>query len=166
MAFVHDKYEVEIAFRDSGNDVTKKTYQLRGATLADAVANAAAFVPVIAAASDAAVDGYRVTQVFRENAPATLAGDTIRNSNQAVVTVTLATSPLKKATIVIPAPKNAVFSTTTGEGSDIVLATSSLVTGLVDEFKATGDVFISDGEDVAATPNIHGIRRTVFRRLA
>lgn len=166
MALVHDKFLCTILFRDSGVDITKKTVEIRGATLAEAAANAAAHVPVWAAASQAAVDGYHLTEVFREDAPQVIAGDTVRNTVQAVVTVTLATSPLKKGTIVIPAPENACFAGVTGEDSDKVLSTAALVTGLVDEFKATGNAFLSDGEDAAATPNISGYRRTLSRKLA
>lgn len=166
MALNHEKFEVTITFRDSGLDITRKTYELRGATMADALANAAAFVPVIAAASDAAVDGYQVSEVFAESAPAAIADDTVRNSNQAVISVQLATSPLKRGTIVVPAPKNALFTAVTGVGSDVIANNAALVTGLVSEFNSTGNVYISDGEDVSATPNISGYRRTVYRKLA
>lgn len=166
MALVHDKFLLVVMLRDSGNDLTKKTYQVRGATLADAATNAAAFVPVLAAATRSAVDGYHLIEVFREDAPAAIADDTVRNSNQAVISVALATSPLKRASIVVPAPENAMFTSVTGEGSDVILNNAALVTGLVEEFKAAGNVYISDGEDVAAVPNISGYRRTVARKLA
>lgn len=166
MALGHQKYLVVILFRDSGNDVMKKTIEIAGATLADAAANAAAHVPVWAAATRAAIDGYHLIDVFSEDAPAAIADDTVRNTNQAVISVTLATSPLKKGTIVVPAPENALFSTVTGEGSDVILANAALVTGLVDEFKAAGNALLSDGENVAATPNISGYRRSVARKLA
>lgn len=166
MALAHQKFEVTVTFRDSGVDPTNKTYELRGANMTEALANAAAFVPVIAAASDAAVDGYRVSEVFAESAPAAIAGDTVRNSNQAVISVQLSTSPLKRGTIVVPAPKNALFTAVTGVGSDVVANNAALVTGLVDEFKSTGNVFLSDGESASDTPNISGYRRSVYRKLA
>lgn len=166
MALTAVGFEVEVSLLDSGNDVTKKTYQLRGATIADAVTNAGTFVAALVATSDAKVASYRVAQVWAEDALTAFANDTVRNSNQAVITVSIADNPLKKATIVIPAPKNAVFTAASGEGSDIVLPTAAIVLGLVDQFKSTGSVFISDGEDVDAVPNIKGVRRTVYRRLA
>lgn len=166
MALVHDRFQLTVMLRDSGNDLTKKTFEVRGATLADAAANAAAFVPVFAAATRAAVDGYHLTEVFREDAPQAIADDTVRNSNQAVISVTLATSPLKRGTIVVPAPENAMFAAVTGEGSDVILNNAALVTALVDEFKATGNVMLSDGESAAAVPNITGYRRSVSRKLA
>lgn len=166
MAFVSTGFKVEVSFLDSGQEVTKKTYGLRGATIADAVANASAFVPVLAAASNAKVASYRVVQEFAEDALTAFTDDTVKNSNQAVITVSIADNPLKKATIVVPAPKNALFQAVTGEGSDQISSVAALVTGLVDQFKATGTVYISDGETVDAVPNIKGIRRTVYRRLA
>lgn len=167
MALILTEFVLEVSLLDSGNDVTRKSYQLRGATYADAATAASEFIPVLAAATDAKIIGYRISEVYAEDNLSPFANDTVRNSVQAVITVTVANNPLKKATIVVPAPKNAMFQSTSGEGSDLVLATSGLVTGLVNEFKATGSVFISDREDVdAAAPNIKGIRRTVYRRLA
>lgn len=166
MAIVSVGYQVEVSFLDSGNDVSKKTYQLRGATIADALTNAATFVGALGAASDAKIIGYRVAEVFAEDALTAFANDTVRNSIQAVITADIAGNPLKKGTIVVPAPKNALFTSVSGEGSDVILANAALVTGLVNQFKATGTVFISDGEDVDDVPNIRGVRRSVYRRMA
>lgn len=166
MALVSTGFQLEVSLLDSGNDVTRKTYQLRGADFAAATANAATMIGALSAASDAKLIGYRVAEVFAEDAIAAFADDKVRNSNQAVITVTIANNPLKKGTIVVPAPKNALFTSVSGEGSDVIQANAALVTGLVGQFKATGSVFISDGEDVDDVPNIRGVRRTVYRRLA
>lgn len=166
MALVSQKFEVEITLRDSGLDTTKKVYQLRGANITEALANAAAFVAVFATVTQAAIDGYRVSQVFAEDAPAAIANDTIRNSNQAVISAQLSSSPLKRATVVVPAPVNALFTAVTGIGSDVVDNNAALVLGLMGEFQAAGNVYLSDGETVSATPNIAGYRRTVYRKLS
>lgn len=166
MALTHQKFVLEVTFRDSGDDLTMKSYELRGADLAAATANAATLLGALVAASDSKVSSYRIADVFAEDAWAAYAGDTVRNSVQAVITVDIADAPNKKATIVVPGPKNALFTAVTGAGSDVVSPVAALVTGLVDQFKAAGTAYISDGESVDAVPNIKGIRRTVFRRLA
>lgn len=166
MALSHQKFMLSVTFRDSGDDEFTRTFELRGADYAAAAANAATVLGAFVAASDSKVASYAISDVFAEDAWAAYAGDTVRNSVQAVLTVDIAGSPNKKATIVIPAPKNAVFTAVTGAGSDVVSPVAALVTGVVNCFKAAGQAFISDGEDVADTPNTRGIRRTVYRRLA
>lgn len=165
MTLVSQKFEVTITLRDSGLDETNKTYQLRAADMASALTAAADFVAVFKTVTQAKVDGYRVSQVFAEDAPENIAGDTVRNSVQAVITVSLATSPLKRGTITIPAPVNALFSATSGAGSDTIDNSAALVLGIVGEFQAAGNVYLSDGEAAAAIPNIKGGRRTVYRKL-
>lgn len=166
MALVSQKFMVSLTLRDSGLDTTIKSYDLQAATMADALTAAAAFVAVFKTVTDAKVDGYSVAQVFAEDAPEQIADATVRNSNQAVISVSLATSPLKRASIVIPAPKIALFTTVTGAGSDVVSNTATLTLNIVEEFKAAGDVYLSDGELAADIPNIVGYRRSAYRKLA
>ena len=166
MAFVSEKFFVSMTLRDSGVDTTIKTYQLQSADLAAALTDAAAFVAVFKTLTDAKVDGYSVTQAFAEDTKEAIANDTIRNSMQAVISVVLATSPTKRGKIVIPAPKSALFTATTGAGSDVVNNLATLVLNCVEEFKSGGDVYLSDGEMAAAIPDIIGHRRTVYRKLA
>lgn len=167
MAFVGGQFLVTLTFRDSGNDLTNKTIQIQAADMTAALADAATIAGLYAAVSDASIDKYAVTQVFTENAPEVFTDATVRNSNQAVLTVSLASDVNKKATIVIPAPTPDVFTAATGEGSDIVDITNTDVIALIEAYQVAGEAYLSDGENVhATTPNLRGIRRTVYRRLA
>lgn len=166
MALVHERFVLAVTWQDSGNDQMKQSYELQGADIAAATTNAAALIAVLAAASDAKIVGYAIQDVFAENAFAPFVGDTVKVAVQADISVLLDGYANKRASIVIPAPKNAVFQATTGEGSDIVSATSGLVTGIVNQFKDAAAALLSDGEKVADNPFIKGVRRTVRRRLA
>jgi hypothetical protein len=167
MALTFTGWKVTVSFIDKGGDITKKTYDVRGADYGEASTNVIALMTDLQAASLAAITGYNLGGEFAQDALALPTLDGARNSIQALITVDIADNPLKHGTITIPAPVSAVFVATSGPNSDIVNATAGVVTDLVDNFKADGTVFISDGEDVDTTaPNIKGIRRTLFRRLA
>lgn len=166
MALTATGFELTVSLIDTGGEIANKTYGVRGADYDEATTNAAAFLTDLAAASLCVVTGYRLSTVFANDALVLPTSPAARNSMQALITVDIADNPLKHATIVIPGPVADVFVATSGPNSDVVDATQGEVTDLVDNFKAAGTVFISDGEDVDVNPNIHGIRRTVFRRLA
>jgi hypothetical protein len=166
MAFIHDHYAGEVTLRDSGNDGTRMTFELRGATYADASTNMTALVASLAAVTDAAIDGYRVYEVFIQDTPEVIADATVRNSVQALVTVTLSSSPLDHATLAIPAPNIGIFTAATGENSDICDPNDAALVAYVEEFQLGGSAFISDGQNVAVAPDIKGVRRTLKRRLA
>lgn len=166
MALTHEKFQLSVTWQDSGNDQMKQSYELQGATLADAVTSAGALIPVLVAASDAKIVAYSISDVFAEDAFAPFVGDTVKVAIQADISVLLDGYANKRASIVIPAPKTAIFQATTGEGSDIVSATSGLTTGVVNQFKTGAAARLSDGEVVAADAFIKGVRRTVRRRMA
>ncbi|HEY9651957.1 MAG TPA: hypothetical protein V6C95_14935 [Coleofasciculaceae cyanobacterium] len=166
MALVHERFVLSVTWQDSGNDQMKQSYELQGADIAAATTNAAALIAVLAAASDAKIVGYSIQDVYAENAFTPFVNDTVKVAIQADISVLLAGYANKRASIVIPAPKNAVFQAVTGEGSDIVSATSGLTTGVVNQFKDGAAALISDGEKVANDPFIVGIRRAARRRMA
>lgn len=167
MALTFTAWKLTVSFIDKGGDITTKTYQIRGADYDEASTNAIALITDLTAASLSAITGYNLGGEFAQDALALPTLDGARNSMQAVITVDIADNPLKHGTITIPAPVSAVFVATSGPNSDVVDGTASVVTNLVDNFKAAGTAYISDGEDVDTTsPNIKGVRRTLFRRLA
>lgn len=167
MALTFTGWKLTVSMIDKGGEVTKKTYDVRGADYDEASANTIAFLVDLQAASLAAITGYNLGGEFAQDAIALPTLDGARNSIQALITVDIADNPLKHATITVPAPVSSVFVSTSGPNSDVVNASAGVVTDLVDNFKSAGTVYISDGEDVDTTsPNIKGIRRTLFRRLA
>lgn len=167
MAFAPTGFYLTMTFRDSGGDITNKTVEINAATMADALADAAAAVALWNAVTDASIDAYSVSQKFTEGAPTVFADATVRNSVQALVSVSLAADVNKKATISIPAPNIGIFSGVTGENSDIVDGADPALVALIEAYQLGGLMFLSDGEVVHATsPNIRGVRRTVRRTLA
>lgn len=167
MARVFIKWQISITFLDVGNDVSTKTYELEGADYDEASTNAIALVTAFQNVSGAAIIGYHVAGVFEEDTVVAPTGAGFMNSNQAIITGAIDAQPLKKATLVIPAPLDLVFTASTGEGRDIVNVTNSFVLALVAKFQAgTAIAKISDGEEFDPVPQLKGIRRTVFRRLA
>lgn len=166
MAFVSLGFRASFTLIDVGNDPTVKTYELRAASAAVAQTAAEDILPILEAVTNSKVGTYTVSQVFAEDAfiPPVVAG--ARNSMQALISVAIASNPLKTADLSIPAPVAAVFESTTGPNSDIVDSEAAIVIAYVDMFKAAGLAYISDGETVAANSQTRGIRRTVKRRLA
>jgi hypothetical protein len=166
MAFVSDGFRLSVTLVDTGNDKSVKGYDLRAADMDEAIANAALFMTDLAAATLCAISGYSIAEVYTQDALTAPTSAGARNSMQAVITADIADNPLKHGTIVIPGPVADVFVAASGSNSDVVNAAHAVVTNLVDNFKALGTVFVSDGEDIDVNPNIKGVRRTVFRRLA
>lgn len=166
MALVSQKFIASYTFRDSGGDDTVKTYVLQAADMTAALASAASLLAILKSVTNSKIDGYSVTQQFAEETPEAIADDTVRNSVQAVISVTLDGKPLDRGTITVPGPKNALFTAVTGAGSDVVNATATLVTNLVGAFKPGELAYLSDGENAADVPNTIGYRRTVYRKLA
>ena len=167
MAFVATGFRVTYTIIDKGSNITKKTLELRGADHDEAVTNAAAYRVALQNTMASVVLGYDVAQVFEEDTVVLPTGDTAINSMQAIMSGLIDGEPLKKATWTIPGPLPLVFvSTTAGANYDIVNPANSFVAALTNQYKATGSVFISDGEDLDANPDVVGVRRTVKRRLA
>jgi len=167
MALVAGAWFISLSQLDSGNDVTSKTYRLQAATAADAATAAAAFVTAYKLTTDAHIVEYAVSQKYIENALTGFSDDTVRNSMTASMSASILDQPLKKATIVVQAPKNAMFTAITGEGSDIVdTSPGSVAMTFLEEFWDGGNVFCSDGETLDAILNAKGVRVSRYRRLA
>lgn len=167
MARVFVKWQISITFLDVGNDLTTKTYELLGTDYDEASTNAIALVTAFQNVTGAAVIGYNVSGVFEEDTLVAPTGAGFMNSVQAIITGAIDAQPNKHATLTIPAPLDLVFTASTGSGRDIVNVTNSFVLALVAKFQAgTAIAKISDGEEFDPVPQLKGIRRTVFRRLA
>lgn len=167
MAFVQVGWRATYTILDKGSNVTKKTLELRGADFDEASTNAAAYRVALTNVMASVVLGFDVAAVFEEDTVVLPTGDTAINSMQAIQSGLIEGEPLKRATWTIPGPLPLVFvSTTAGENYDIVNNANSFVIALTNQYKSTGSVFISDGEDLATVPDARGVRRTVKRRLA
>lgn len=161
MALVTDHWELIVGLLDNGNKPTTKTYELRAAgadaaaIAADAAANAAAMVGDLSGVTELEITGYRVSQVFIEDAVVVPTALNAQKEMLARVSVQLDTSPLKKATHDIPGPKDTLFIGLVGtDGYDIVDTADALLVAYFEEFESTGSVTISDGEDLHPTAGI------------
>lgn len=161
MAFVEapdQPFVVSLSFVDSGVNTTEKSYALQGADLAAAALNANQFVTKYALLTKARIKGYTVSQRFIDDAFA-IPTNGAEIENQALITVRLTTSPLKSASLTIPAPVDAIF--TGGPGSEnynVVLLTQADLVAWLTSFNVGGDVMLSDGEFMAVGGQLRGRR--------
>lgn len=161
MAKVYSQWNVTISFIDQGQQQISKTYQVRAdnaALIADVETTVSNLVSDLEAVTTAEVTGFTISKVFVEDS--ITVPTAAQNENTAQITVDIDGNPLKKALITIPAPAPAIFVAATGPNNNIVDATNTDVSNLVDNFRAGGTVFISDGED--ANVIVGGVR--VHRR--
>jgi len=156
MALVSVGFQATVTLVDTGGNESNKQYEVRGATFADAATNVLALLTDIALVSDAIVKGYRVSQVFANDAFAYPADAEIEN--QALIIVRLATNPTKTASVLIPAPKDTLFVGASGPTYNVVDMADANVLGYIGNFLAAGTCFISDGEDMAVDGGISGHR--------
>lgn len=155
MAIISKGFFLTVTLQDSGLSKTTKEWELRGATLADAVTNANGFLALLNPVTDANVVSYNISQRFVEDAPS------IPSSGQveSLAIVSVRTSGGNGATIEVPAPVDLLFDALTGDGQNNV---NTAYQPLVDYYGAYlavgGKVFVSDGE--SATLLVKGQRGT------
>lgn len=162
MALVSAGFKLTVEFVDNGGNITTRSYDMRETVYADALVDAAAAVAAVDTISLANIRSYTVAEQFVEDAFSVPASG-IQNEDTAVVSVTLASNPLKTATLSIPAPSSGIFTGTSGFNADVVDVADAALVAFVDLFKAAGTLYISDGEAAAATSPIAAGRR-VHRR--
>jgi len=164
MALVQTGWELSVSLMDSGNDVTSKTFELNApADAAAAAAAASTLMTRLQAVSAAELIGYRLSQVFAEDAPVT-PGAAVENPNQAVITVRIDGNPLKKATVVIPAADAGIFVAATGAGKNTVDFTDAALIAYLNSFAVGGLALISDGEEIETNGFDSGYRRHIRSR--
>lgn len=147
MALVQESFWLNIEMRDSGNNVTSKTFQMTAATAADAETDAAAIIVKWKSITDAEVLSYTVSNRFVEDAPIIPSGG-VHIENIAEVILQLEGYATKKATLTIPAPKAGIFAGVTGDNSNVVDTADGDLVAFVASFGSLGDntLLISDGE--------------------
>lgn len=147
MALAQESFWLNIEMRDSGNNVTSKTFQMTAGTAADALTDAAAIIPLWVAVTDAEVLSYSVSVRFVEDAPVIpVAG--VHIENIAEVILSIEGYATKKATLTIPAPNAGIFAGVTGDNSNVVDTADAALVAFVAQFGSLGDntLLISDGE--------------------
>lgn len=158
MAKVFAYWECSVTLVDQGAQSSTRTYRLRDAQADDASVTASTLLGYIEALTRCEVTAFRVSQVWVEDSIA-LPTDAQLEDN-VVLTVDIASNPLKRATLSLPAPQDAIFVGATGPNNNVVDLTNADVLAFVDAFKSAGVASISDGEDVGQV--LDGVR--VHRR--
>lgn len=157
MAIVRGGYRASLTFVDTAGDETSRTYYLRTTVAATAETALTDLITKIDPLTEAVLKKAELTLVFDNDAFVFPAGD-INVENQALVSLQLV-NPGKRASFSIPAPDPAIFVAATGaKHNDVDTSNADLAT-FVDQFKAAGTLYISDGESAhATTPIIDGKR--------
>jgi hypothetical protein len=147
MAIVSDGFEGTITIMDSGGNTSSLTYKLvEAAVAADALADLQAILALLLAVTNGVLKSYTFVERFVQDTPIfPTAG--VHVENRATVVAQLADNPLKTATVIIPAPKDGIFQTDTGPGSNIVDLSDADLLAYIDIWQETGALAsISDGE--------------------
>jgi hypothetical protein len=131
---------------DISQGVSNMRVELQGAIYADAAADAVAFLPLLAAVTGGTIKRYDVTEVW-DNDGWALSSNEVLCSDKGLITIALADTPDKKASVAIPAPKLSIMEDTDGEGYNKIDKTDSDVIAFVNAFvETTGYCKLSDGE--------------------
>jgi hypothetical protein len=139
-------FYLTVTVTDNGNNDSTLEYELRGADFAAATANKAAILTALGNVSGSTIRSTILSYRDEEDAFAFPASG-VENETKARIIVQLDGST-KKATYDIPAPVAGIFTTPAGDGANIVDILDTAMVAYNDIFEATGEAFISDGEDV------------------
>lgn len=165
MAIVEAGWEASFDLLDGLGKLGVKTVRLRAADQAEAETAAAAYLASLLAVTDCILAGYRISQIFTENALGALPAVTVMHNITASITAAILDLPFKFATAAIPGPKITIFNATSGRNANIVNVASPLVTAFLTEYTEAGSAYISDGESLDPVFNASGERVSKYRRL-
>lgn len=133
-----------VSLTDTQGDVSTLRFELRSADYATALTDTTAIVSAIEGVSGSKVSSTSLSFVRDEDTFTFPTG--ADNGVRARVTFQLSDS-VEKATLDIPAPLNAIFVDPAGPGNNILDLSDTEVLAYLALFKASGNAFISDGED-------------------
>ena len=149
MALTSNGFELHVTLMDSGLNTSNLTYVLLAADYATAVIDSGTIIAALTAVTQAEIKAYSILERFIEDNIAVPVTN-VNVENQALIVLQLASSPLKKASIKIPAPVPGIFLATTGEGSNVIDVLDTDLNTYVDTWQETpGVATLSDGEQVA-----------------
>lgn len=145
MALASVGFETTIMLKDGRNRRFNKIYKLDSADLTAATSDVAVIVAALAAVTQLKIEGYRISEVFMENA-FTLPSYTVNGYDQAAIVGNLE-GELETVTFYIPGPTIDIFQSTSGAGANIVDVTHVGLNSYAGIWKtSTGVANISDGE--------------------
>lgn len=158
MAFTADGFALSVTLLDTAGKSFVMDFKLRAADHATAVTDTATVIAALAGVTDLEIGAYAIRTLYVEDTP--VLPTAVTGWDKASITVDLAT-PNKKANLTIPGPDVGIFTASSGAGYNIVDASDAALGSYIDLFKAAGECYISDGEDVATSPNPNGKRVSV-----
>lgn len=163
MALVQSGYVLSVTLVDASIvNTSTLTFELEAADETAALAARTAILAALANVTDAVVKSTSLTLRHIEDALVGPAAG-VQVENRATIVLQLASSPLKKATITIPAASPGVFIAPTGPGMNTVDSSPSNtdVQTYIDIWRETGALAsLSDGEYVADAASIVSGKRT------
>lgn len=165
MAIVEAGWEASFDLLDGFGKLGTKTVRLRADDAAEAEVAAANYLASLLAVTDCILAGYRISQIFTENAMGALPAVTVMHNITASITAAILDLPFKFATAAIPGPKITVFNGTSGRNANIVNVGAAIVTAFLTEYTEAGSAYISDGESLDPVFNASGERVSKYRRL-
>lgn len=148
MALVSAGFEFTVVLEDNGGNTAAKVYDLTSADMTEALADAAAIIPLLDAVTDATIRSYRVSQKFIEDAfVPPVAG--VQVENLASIVLRVSGDPTKKVTHMIPAPNQGIFSGISGKAANEVDPTDVALNDYLSIFLTGQRATLSDGENIS-----------------
>jgi hypothetical protein len=157
MAFAHQQYYGTVEVVDQGGNLSVLTFELQGATIANAGTNLGTIVSNLAAVTDGWIRSYQLHDKWVTDVLFTASEPHGEVSTKALITVQL-TTPGKTASVEIPAPKDAIFSAGSGSGFNLVDPTNADVSTFLNQYNSGSQAKISDGEFTITGPFLKGRR--------
>lgn len=147
MALASVGFEFVMTLVDSGGNKASRAFDLTSADMTEALADAAAIVPLYAAISDATIQSYRVSEVFKDAAwTYPIGGKNVEEL--ALVVAQIDGEPGKTANVSVPAPKDGIFIAVTGPSRNQVDTADADLLAFMSIYNPGGRATISDGESI------------------
>lgn len=165
MALVSTGFQLTVNLIDTSNSSSTLSFDLQAADYATSVTDSATILAALANVTNSNVGGYRIVEVFEENAFSLPAN--AQNAEKAECAAFIAGAGTKKAIFRIPAPATAVFVSPSGDQANVVDTGGTEILAYAALFEAGGEAYISDGENIASPASnslVSGKRITVKSR--
>ena len=149
MAFQAEGYALSVSVSDTSGSISTLEYDLQAVDMATAETDATTIIGLLEDVTDSELIGYSVRHKYFEDTIA-LPADA-ENAIKASVTVQLKDTSAK-ANFRIPAPKDAIFTSATGSGYNVVDTDNTEVQAYAGMFLSTAQATIARGQFIATLP--------------
>ncbi len=146
MAIVTSHFEITVKLVDEGANFSTLTFYPRDTVYADVVTAKTALVAALDAITDCTIQRVSINEVWKNDAFSYPSG--VETANKLSMTVELAGGIGKKANIKVPGPIDAMFGASGTAGFNTLDTSNAAVITYTNLFKAAGDFYVSDGEDL------------------